>query len=162
MNAHLPRLVIAAVAVAALIGFCGCGSSSSGSSSFQGTAGGGRLAESPAMLIQCLIAIRKLSTGNSMFAGRSGWLHGRQIVLTRRTESDFNDWFDNVYPDRVRYGGHTLAYWQLSSARHKPLPRAVCGPALTATALFPRIYAHGGVPDVWPETTGRSVEPSAG
>jgi hypothetical protein len=153
MTSHLPRLVIAVAAVAALIGLGGCGSSSAGPSSSPTTAGAWRLGESPAMLIQCLITTGKLSTGTRVFAGRLGWLHGRQIVLTPRTESDFNDWFDNVYRDRTRYGGHTLAYWQLWSAQHHRLPRAVCGPALTATVLFMRLYAHGGVPNVWPASS---------
>ena len=109
-----------------------------------------RFATAPVLLAQCVISggvaevIRSAEQYNNSRLGLR-WLHGKAIRLTPANASGFTDWYENAAPDMPIGGQALFSSWPMTAATQDQLPRAVCGPASSASRLYDLVYAH------WPK-----------
>jgi len=120
-------------------------SSSASSASSTTSAGGGqadalRLADAPALLVQCLLDRGTMKPSDAAFAGQSTWLHGANIILNSTSASQFTAWFGGH--DGSTVAGQTLVYWTQWAAAHDQLPAPVCGSNVSAATLQKRVFAQ--------------------
>jgi hypothetical protein len=99
-----------------------------------------RLADAPALVVQCAISSGRLRPG------RAGWLRGDSVRITPADAAGFEAWWRSH--GRVQVRGSPLSAWALWAAAHARLPPPVCGSAVTARQLQQRVYG-AATPDPW-------------
>jgi hypothetical protein len=103
-----------------------------------------RLADAPALLVQCMLNQGTLGRSDSIFAGPPAWLRGGDIVITPATAAKFNTWYQAN--DAISVAGKDLSAWSHWAAANNMLPSGVCGTSVSAPALQKRVF--GKDPDV--------------
>jgi hypothetical protein len=79
-----------------------------------------------------------LGRSDSVFAGSPSWLRNGNIVITAGTAAKFNSWYRAN--GGISVGGKTLSEWTQWAAANDELPAAVCGSAVTASALQKQVF----------------------
>ena len=79
-----------------------------------------------------------LGRSDSIFSGSPGWLRDGNIVITAGTVAKFQAWYKTN--EGISVGGKTLSEWAQWTAANDQLPSAVCGSAVTASALQRQVY----------------------
>ena len=79
-----------------------------------------------------------LSRSDTVFAGQPGWLRGGNIVITPTTAAKFDAWYQAN--DQITVAGKNLSQWAQWAAANDQLPAAVCGPAVSASALQRQVF----------------------
>jgi hypothetical protein len=97
-----------------------------------------RLADAPALLVQCMLTQGTLGRSDSIFSGRPAWLHGGNIVITPATAADFNAWYQAN--EAITVAGKDLAGWTRWAAANDKLPAGVCGTSVSAPALQKQVF----------------------
>lgn len=152
------RAVLPGVALVVACGLTACGPSHPGSShpgsptASSGTtsrsaptadqAAGRRLAEAPALLVQCALdrgTIKASSVPSSLG-------HGGQIDAAVGGSLAFARWYSGGV-NATMIGGHDLAFWVSWAATNDRLPVAVCGASATAAKMASRLFP--GAPEAW-------------
>jgi hypothetical protein len=97
-----------------------------------------RLADAPALLVQCMLNQGTLGRSDSIFAGPPAWLHGGNIVITPATAATFNTWYQAN--DAISVAGKDLTAWTHWAATNDTLPSGVCGTSVSAHALQKQVF----------------------
>jgi hypothetical protein len=147
-------LVACGVAIGLACGLTACSSTPSGSPAGSSAttsaaaaptadqAVGRRLAEAPALLVQCALD-RGTIKGSSV---PSSLGHGGQIDAAVGGSLAFAQWYSGGTNGTV-IGGQNLAYWVSWAATHDTLPAAVCGASASAAKMASRLFP--GAPAAW-------------
>lgn len=107
-----------------------------------------RLADAPALLVQCMLNQGTLGRSDSIFAGPPAWLHGGSIVITPATAANFNTWYQAN--DAISVAGKDLTAWSQWAAANNMLPSGVCGASASAPALQKQVFGKDpAVGDPW-------------
>ena len=107
-----------------------------------------RLADAPALLVQCMLNQGTLGRSDSIFAGPPAWLHGGNIVITATTAAEFNTWYQAN--DAISVAGKDLTAWSQWAADNNMLPSGVCGTSVSAPALQEQVFGKDpAVGDPW-------------
>jgi len=101
-------------------------------------AGQFRSSDAPALLVECMLSQGTLGRSDSIFSGSPGWLRDGNIVITAATVAKFQAWYKTN--EGISVGGKTLSEWAQWTAANDQLPSAVCGSAVTASALQRQVY----------------------
>jgi len=145
-SGNASRLAMVVVAGAAILGLAACSSSSSPSPSPTSSENGFvglRLAEAPALIMQC-------SFDRGIVKPPSGlpFMSAGKLAISASNESDFNSWFSAN--GSLTIDGKDLGMWAYWAADNDELPTAVCGKSASARTLHNEIYAHdSGRVDPW-------------
>jgi hypothetical protein len=148
--------VSAAVALAAaLVGAAaGCSSSSSSpvssasspdspssSATSSSTSSSARLAQAPALIVQCALTkgLLKPPTGLLTPSGEKPWLQGKKVVITSTNGAAFSSWYGAN--NAITIAGQPIDQWVESTASSGQLPSAVCG-SISLSALREQVYAQ--------------------
>jgi hypothetical protein len=99
-----------------------------------------RLADAPALLVQCMIDQGTLGRSDSVFTGSPAWLHGGDIVITPATAAKFNTWYQAN--DAISVAGKDLNAWTQWAAANDTLPSRVCGTSVSAPALQRQVFGR--------------------
>ena len=143
MSARLPQVPAAVAGVAVVAVIAGCASSSSGSSS-SGSSGqleAARLADAPAILVECVIERGSVLGSFTRSMLRVPWISDDRVAITKANAPEFETWYRAH--DSVAVAGQSLADWQQWSARNDKLPAAVCGPDATSPSGMQREVFSG-------------------
>jgi hypothetical protein len=97
-----------------------------------------RLADAPALLVQCMLNQGTLGRSDSVFAGPPAWLHDGNIVITPATVTKFNTWYQSN--DAISVAGKDLTEWSHWAAANDALPAGVCGTSVSVTALQKQVF----------------------
>jgi hypothetical protein len=152
----MARAVPALLAGTIVCLLAGCSSGSSGSSSpgssspgatatasstastAAGLAFSRRYGEAPALLVQCGLSHGTIKPQT----GQPWYSDGKVLPLTGSGSDDhaaeFSTWLDAN--NTITIGGMTLSGWREWAATNDKLPPAVCGPAVSASALQAQLY----------------------
>jgi hypothetical protein len=107
-----------------------------------------RLADAPALLVQCMLNQGTLGRSDSILAGPPAWLHGGSIVITPGTAAKFNTWYQAN--DAIIVAGKDLTEWSQWAAANNVLPSGVCGTSVSAPALQEQVFGKDpAVGDPW-------------
>jgi hypothetical protein len=107
-----------------------------------------RLADAPALLVQCMLNQGTLGRSDSIFAGPPAWLHGGNIVITPATAAKFNTWYQSN--GAISVAGKDLTEWSHWAAANNMLPPQVCGTSASVHALQKRVFGKDPtVGDPW-------------
>jgi hypothetical protein len=107
-----------------------------------------RLADAPALLVQCMLNQGTLERSDSIFTGPPAWLHGGSIVITPATAATFDTWYQDN--DAISVAGKDLTEWSQWAAANNMLPAGVCGTSASAPALQEQVFGKDpGVGDPW-------------
>lgn len=136
VTATMPWPLAAVAGLAVLAAIAGCSSSSGSSGKLEAE----RLADAPAILVECDID-RGLVLG-SLTGSMDGatWISEDQVAITQANEPSFEAWYRAH--DSTVVAGKSLAAWQQWSAQNDTLPAAVCGPdASDPSALQQEVFS---------------------
>jgi hypothetical protein len=107
-----------------------------------------RLADAPALLVQCMLNQGTLGRSDSIFAGPPTWLHGGDIVITPATAAKFNTWYQTN--EAITVAGKDLTAWTQWAAANDTLPAAVCGASVSVHVLQEQVFGKDpAVGDPW-------------
>jgi hypothetical protein len=107
-----------------------------------------RLADAPALLVQCMLNQGTLGRSDSIFAGPPAWLRGGNIVITSATAAKFNAWYQAN--GAISVAGKDLTAWTQWAAANDTLPPGVCGASVSAYALQKQVFGKDpAVGDPW-------------
>jgi hypothetical protein len=120
--ARSQRVAAAAAGLATLAAIAGC-SSSSGSS---GKLAAERLADAPAILVECVIERGSVLGAFTGSMARAPWISADRVAITQASASAFGAWYRAH--DTAVVAGKSLSAWQQWSAQSDKLPADVCGP----------------------------------
>jgi hypothetical protein len=105
----------------------------------------GRYLEAPALLVQCGLSHGTIKPQT----GQPWYRDGKVLPLSGGGSDDhdaeFSTWWDAN--NAITIGGMTLSGWREWAATNDKLPAAVCGSAVSASALQAQLYP--GQPDPW-------------
>jgi hypothetical protein len=127
-----PRCIPAAFAVIAALAGCASSSASSASSSSSASSGNleaERLADAPAILVECVIERGSVLGSFTQSMLRAPWISADRVAITEANAPEFDAWYQAH--DSVAVAGKSLSAWQQWSAQNNKLPAAVCGPDAT-------------------------------
>jgi hypothetical protein len=96
-----------------------------------------RLADAPALLVQCMLNQGTLGRSDSVFSGQA-WLHGGTIVITPTTLAKFNLWYQANHG--ITVAGKDLTQWTQWAAANDQLPAGVCGTSVSAATLQRQVF----------------------
>jgi hypothetical protein len=129
-----PRVAVAGLAAVAAVAGC---SSSSGSS---GQLESERLADAPAILVECVIERGSVLGSFTGSMTRAPWISADRVAITPANAAAFDAWYRAH--DSVTVAGKSLADWQQWSAQNDKLPADVCGPdASDPSALQHEVFS---------------------
>jgi len=97
-----------------------------------------RLADAPALLVQCMLNQGTLGRSDSIFSGPPAWLRGGNIVITADTATKFNTWYQANRT--ITVAGKDLTEWTQWAAANDQLPTGVCGTSVSAHALQKQVF----------------------
>ena len=97
-----------------------------------------RLADAPALLVQCMLNQGTLARSDSIFSGQSAWLRGGNIVITAATVTKFGTWYQ--VNGTITVAGKDLTEWTQWAAANDQLPAGVCGTSVSARALQKQVF----------------------
>jgi hypothetical protein len=107
-----------------------------------------RLADAPALLVQCMLDQGTLGRSDSIFTGPPAWLRGGNIVITPATAAKFDTWYQAN--NAISVAGKNLTEWSQWAAANNMLPAGVCGTSASAPALQEEVFGKDpGVGDPW-------------
>ena len=79
-----------------------------------------------------------LGHSDSIFSESPGWLQNGNIVITAGTVTKFDAWYQANAG--ISVAGKTLTEWTQWTAVNDKLPSAVCGSAVSASALQRQVF----------------------
>jgi hypothetical protein len=126
--------VVAGLAVLAAIAGCASSSSSSGKLDSSGKLEAGRLADAPAILVECDVERGEVLGSFTQSMAGASWITHDQVAITQANAAEFSTWYQAH--DSVKVGGKSLSAWQQWSAQNDKLPAAVCGPDATDPSVI--------------------------
>jgi hypothetical protein len=97
-----------------------------------------RLADAPALLVQCMLNQGTLGRSDSIFAGPPAWLRDGNIVITPATVTRFNTWYQAN--GAISVAGKELTEWAHWAAANDALPGGVCGTSVSVAALQRQVF----------------------
>ena len=97
-----------------------------------------RLADAPALLVQCMLNRGTLARSDSIFSGQSAWLHGGNIIITTATVTKFSTWYQANRA--ITVAGKELTEWTQWAAANDQLPAGVCGTSVSAHGLQEQVF----------------------
>jgi hypothetical protein len=97
-----------------------------------------RLADAPALLVQCMLNQGTLARSDSIFSGQPAWLRGGNIVITAATVTKFGTWYQANRA--ITVAGKDLTEWTQWAAANDRLPGGVCGTSVSARALQKQVF----------------------
>jgi hypothetical protein len=97
-----------------------------------------RLADAPALLVQCMLNQGTLGRSDSIFSGPPTWLRGGNIVITSATAAKFDTWYQANHA--ITVAGKDLAEWTQWAAANNKLPAGVCGTSVSASVLQKQVF----------------------
>ena len=116
-----------------------------------------RLADAPALLVQCMLNQGTLGRSDSVFSGQA-WLHGGTIVITPTTLAKFNLWYQANHG--ITVAGKDLTQWTQWAAANDQLPAGVCGTSVSAAALQEQVFAEDSAAgNPWENDAGQAQAP---
>jgi hypothetical protein len=121
-TARSPRVTAAVAGLAALAAITGCSSSSGSSGKLEAE----RLADAPAILVECVIERGSVLGAFTGSMTRAPWISADRVAITQANASAFDAWYQAH--DSVKVAGKSLSAWQQWSAQNDKLPADVCGP----------------------------------
>jgi len=117
-----------------------------------------RLADAPALLVQCMLSQGTLGRSDSVFSGQSAWLHGESIVITPATATKFIVWYQANRA--ITVAGKDLTQWSRWAAANDQLPAGVCGTSVSAAALQEQVFAEDSAAgNPWGNDAGQAQAP---
>jgi hypothetical protein len=140
MTAWLRRRSYAWAAIGILLA-CGAGACSSARpipTPTSSQAAQFRLADAPALLVQCMLNQGTLGRSDSIFSGPPSWLRGGNIVITSVTVAKFDTWYQANHA--ITVAGKDLAEWTQWAAANDELPAGVCGASVSASVLQKQVF----------------------
>lgn len=97
-----------------------------------------RLADAPALLVQCMLDQGTLGRSDSIFSGPPAWLRGGNVVITSSMATTFDTWYQDNRA--ITVAGKDLAAWSQWAAANDQLPAGVCGTSVSAPALQKQVF----------------------
>jgi hypothetical protein len=97
-----------------------------------------RLADAPALLVQCMLNQGTLARSDSIVSGQSAWLHGGNIIITTATVTKFSTWYQANRA--ITVAGKDLDQWTQWAAANDQVPAGVCGTSVSAHALQKQVF----------------------
>jgi hypothetical protein len=125
MTAGSPGVPAAVAGLAVLAALTGCASSSS-SSGASDKLEAERLADAPAILVECVIERGSVLGSFTQSMLRAPWISADRVAITQANAPEFDAWYRAH--DSVAVAGKSLSAWQQWTAQNNKLPAAVCGP----------------------------------